>query len=209
MMIESQIKLYIRYLLSEKNGKCSPEKLLFLSMKDDVNTISSIIISTFRSLNGNTHKQTIDPLSGAYTSRYFFKLLKKIHISKTPFNLILLNIKSFYITENPQKNFFRDSIIENIGTFFKKYFRDTDLIGRLGPPKFMLLILTDEDIYDIFEVRIVKILKELKIKFPSISSKDITWKHLYINSKEDLHDQFKKLNSIKYNSIINLKEDIK
>ena len=207
-MMESQIKLYIRYLLSEKNGKCYPEKLLFSSMEDDLNSISTMIINTFKSLNRSTVKNTLDPLTGAYTNRYFFELLKKTHNSGNSFNLILLDLKTFYITEDSQKIFFRDNIMANTGNLLKKYFRNEDLIGRLGPSKFMILVLTKDDMHDTFKFRMVKIIEELKIKFPCISSKDIIWKHLYVNSKEDLLDKFNELNSIKYNNIISLEEII-
>jgi len=207
-MMESQVKIYIRYLLSEKNGKCSPEKLLFLSMEDEVNSISTVIINTFESLNGPTAKKTIDPLTGAYTNRYFFELLKKTHNNGKSFNLIFLDLKTFYITEDTQKKFFRDNIIANTGSLLKKKFRSMDLIGRLDPSKFIILVLTEDVILDTLNFRVVRIVEELKIKFPCISSEDIVWKHLYINSKEDVCNKFNELKSIKYNNIINFRAAI-
>lgn len=207
-MMESQVKLYIRYLLSEKNGKCYPEKLLFSSMEDELNNVSTIIVNTFKSLNGATVKKIIDPLTGAYTNRYFFELLKKTHNSGKSFNLILLDLKIFYITEDTQKKFFRDNILANTGNLLKKYFRTTDLVGRLGPSKFMILLLGENDMQDLFKFRVVKIIEELQIKFSCISTEDIIWKHLHINSKEDLLDKFNELNSTKYNNIISFEEKI-
>lgn len=103
--MESQVKIYIRYLLSEKNGKCHPEKLLFLPMEEDLNSISDMIVNTFKSLNGATVKKIIDPLTGAYTNRYFFELLKKTHNNGKSFNLILLDLKAFYTAEDTPKYF--------------------------------------------------------------------------------------------------------
>lgn len=96
----------------------------------------------------------------------------------------------------------------NTGNLLKKYFRSTDSIGRLGPSKFMILILAEDDMHDTFKFRTVKIIEDLKIKFPCISSEDIIWKHLYINSKEDIMDKFNELNSIKYNNIVSFEEKI-
>lgn len=207
-MIESEVKIYIRYLLSEKNGKCNPQKLLFSHIEDDLNNISEIVINTFKSLNRNAIKKTTDLLTGAYTNRYFFELLKKTHYSGKSFNLILLDFKTFYITKDSNKIFFRDNIMANTGDLLQKSFRSVDSIGRLDPSKFMILILEEKDMHNIFKFRIVKIIEDLKIKFPCISEEDIVWKHLYINLKDDILDKFKELNSIENNTIIDFEEKI-
>jgi len=203
-IMEIEIKLYIRYLLSEKNGKCQPEKLMFLPLENDINAISDIIVNTFKSLNGIATIKNIDPLTGAYTNNYFFELLKKNHDNKKSFNLIFLSLEKIYNTENTQKIFFKDSIIKNIVESFRKKFRPSDLIGRLDPCKFMLLLFTEVDMEEEFESRMIKIVEELQVKFRCISPEDIIWKNLYIDSKDDVFNRFKEIKSIKYNNINNL-----
>lgn len=200
-IMEIEIKLYIRYLLCEKNGKCQPEKLMFLPLENDIVTITDIIVNTFKSLNGITIINNIDPLTGAYTNDYFFELLKKNHDNKKSFNLILLSLKKFYNTEDTQKIFFKDSVIKNTVESLKRKFRPSDLIGRLGPSKFMLLLFTEVDKQDKFEFRMIKIVEELQIKFHCVSSEDLVWKNIYIDSKDDLFNKFKEIKSIKYNNI--------
>ncbi|MGB6127951.1 MAG: TetR family transcriptional regulator [Psychrilyobacter sp.] len=201
-MMESQVRLYIRHLFSGNKGKCNSTKLFFSHLEEDMNNISEIVINTFKSLNKNAIKKTIDPSTGAYTNKYFFELLRKTHDNGHSLNLIFLDLKTFYTTKNPQKIFFRDNIMTNIGILLKKYFRSTDSIGRLGPSKFMILILEKEDMHDIFKIEMGKIIEDLQIKFPCISWEDITWKHLYLNLKDDILDKFKELHSIKNNTII-------
>lgn len=190
-MMENQVKLYIRFLLTEKNNNYNYKKSCFLSLENDLESLSSIVTNTFESLNKNSKKVNIDPLTGAYTNKYFFELLKKNHNNKNSFNLILLDLKKFYISKDYQKIFFRDNIITNTGILLKKNFRSNDLIGKLCPSKFIVLISEKENMYDLFNLRLIKIIEELKIKFPCISEKDITWKHTYIHSKDSLLDKFK------------------
>lgn len=190
-MMEKQVNLYIIFLLTKNTGKFDMENFSSLSLEKHLDSVSTIVVKIFDSINVIVEDENIDLLTGAYTNKYFFELLMKTYNNGNSFNLIFLELKIFYFSKNANKEFFRDSVITDIGILLKGNFRKSDLIGRICPSKFMIIISEKDNLADIFNLRIEKIVEELKIKFSCISEKDITWKHIYMRPQDNILNKFR------------------
>jgi len=193
-LVESHLKIYIRYLLSKKSNRYKPRKLIYLDMETEVRALSAGVLSTYRSLNAFSYKETIDHLTGTYTNRYFFELVEKAIASRKPIHLIYLDLTSFFLKS---KNiFFTESILTDIGSLLRKNSRGIDSVGRLCNFKFIVLVLSDELPQSAIDSRIEFFGKNLKGKYPFVCLKDIVWKHLYTRPGEDILKKFRELKSI-------------
>jgi len=193
-LVESHLKIYIRYLLSKKSNRCKSQNLMYLDIENEVRALSAGVLSTYRSLNAFSYKETIDHLTGTYTNRYFFELVEKAITSRKPIHLIFLDLTSFFLKS---KNiFFIESILTDIGFLVRKNSRGVDSIGRLCNFKFIILVLSEELPQSTINHRIEVVGRNLKDKYPFVCLKDMVWKHLYIRPGEDILKKFKELKSI-------------
>lgn len=193
-LVESHMKIYIRYLLSKKSYRCKPQKLMYLDIETEVRALSAGVLSTYRSLNAFSYKETIDHLTGTYTNRYFFELVEKVITSRKPMHLIYLDLTNFFLKS--KNMFFIESILTDIGSLMIKNSRGTDFIGRLCNFKFIILVLSDELPQTTINRRVKLTGRKLKDKYPFVCLEDLVWKHLYIRPGEDIFKKFKELKSI-------------
>lgn len=193
-LIEGQLKTYIRHLLIE-----DPDKLLSLGIEGEIARLSTLVINTCHSLNIHTSGETIAPLTEPNTNKEFFKLFEEARSSGKPLHLIFLDLKIFSATGNPQKIFLRDSILADIETLLKKYFRGTDLVDRISSFKFTVLVTPENPIPEKLESRMEKLIVDLQSKYSFISIEHIPWKLLNLNSGEDLFKNFINLRPLQEN----------
>lgn len=183
-MVESELKIYIKHLLFEKNGSYEPEKLLYLDVEKEVENVSAVVINTCRALNVFSSKNIIDPLTGAYINKYFFEMVDRVRSNGNPFHLVFLDLT--FLLRNSKKEFFRDRILADMGSLLKKYSREIDSIGRLCNFKFMVLVPSKKFPQGTIDFKAKKISRELKNKYPFISPEDVVWKHIYIEPGDDI-----------------------
>ncbi len=188
-LVEGQLKTYIAHLLTENRDKSDPSKLLFLDLEREITRLSTLVINTCRSFY--TLLSNSDPAPGeVYNNKEFFKLLEEIRSTGKPLYLIFLDLTDLSTAPNLQKNYFRNKIYTDIGSFLIKYFRETDIIGRLCPSKFMILVRHDNILPDTLNPRMDKLIKTLKTEYSLGSEENIAWKILHLNSFEGLPQKF-------------------
>ena len=126
-------------------------------------------------------------------------MFQEARSSGKPLHLIFLDLKIFSATENPQKIFLRDSILADIETLLKKYFRGTDLVDRISSFKFTALVTSENSIPEKLESQMEKLITDLQSKYSFISTEDIPWKLLNLNSGESLFKNLVKLKPLQEN----------
>ncbi len=193
-LLESEMKIYIKYLLTGKNKRFLPGNLTFLDVKHETTHISAMILNTFKSLDLLYPDEITDPLTGAYVNKYFFQILDETRSTGASLQLIFLDFTDFFLDDC--KSFFRDSLIKDIGVLLKTHFRDTDSIGRLCPYKFMIFSPMGNIPFETISSRVESIVTDLKIKYPFIESEGITQKNLHISPGEDILKKFSRIKSV-------------
>ena len=199
-LVENQLKIYIRHLLTDDKDRIDPAKLLFLNLERDISRLSTMTINTCRLFHIFSTKEDHSSAE-VYKNKEFFKLFEKVRSDGKPLYLIFLDFNDLSTTEDLKKNYLKNSILTNIGFFLTKYFRRNDIVGRLCPPKFMILVRYENFITDTLNSRMDKLIRDLKNEYSLTSTDNIKWKVLHLNSLEDFPQKLTHLKPLKEKNI--------
>lgn len=109
------------------------------------------------------HLSEIDPLTSVFNKETTQKLIDQKLKNHEHFCFLILDVDDFKSVNDNYGHAVGDKVLKNLSDLFKNHFRQTDIVGRIGGDKFIILI-KDEHIAESRIQSLLKKVNELKIE---------------------------------------------
>lgn len=109
------------------------------------------------------HLSEIDPLTSVFNKETTQKLIDQKLKNHEHFCFLILDVDDFKSVNDNYGHAVGDKVLKNLSDLFKNHFRQTDIVGRIGGDKFIILI-EDEHIAESRIQSLLKKVNELKIE---------------------------------------------
>lgn len=109
------------------------------------------------------HLSEIDPLTSVFNKETTQKLIDQKLKNHEQFCFLILDVDDFKSVNDNYGHAVGDKVLKNLSDLFKNHFRQTDIVGRIGGDKFIILI-EDEHIAESRIQSLLKKVNELKIE---------------------------------------------
>lgn len=151
MRLKNHIYLYYETLLATFLGLIVLSLMMYLAH------------SSSRENKYLIHLSEIDPLTSVFNKETTQKLIDQKLNNKEHCCFLILDVDAFKSVNDNYGHAAGDKVLENLGLLFKNHFRQSDIVGRIGGDKFIILI-QDENIDECRIQSLLQKVNELKIE---------------------------------------------
>lgn len=142
--------------MKNRDGKYEWYSVAFKTIFDDSKKLKSIIGKIFNINKQKTEqkllieKSQIDGLTGLYNKAATETIMNNMLMDnyESVAALLIVDIDNFKTINDTYGHLFGDAVLADVANIFKKLFRETDIIGRIGGDEFIILMcnMNSEDI---------------------------------------------------------------
>lgn len=208
-IIIKDLKVYLENLIKDSQENNCPERIFTLNYSEEFNHLFVFIKSICHGLGiSNNVFSKIDPITNTYKREHFLDLLSKSYdylgCEENCMELLHMSVRGISPDE---ENFFSQSILKDIGTFFNNAFRKNDKIGRIEYCTFIILFSDyNSSLYKHLVERFIHLEEMLKKKYKKLSKIKVDFELLTIEGGDNINfknlfsskDSFKKYCTKKY-----------